>query len=358
MKKVIVQNILESMSIGLIVVDAEGEIVATNPAASSILGYEQKEIRSKRWAELFLERQENEAFNQILIDVVMGERTGMHQEVPYFTPNGQRLQLSITSSFLHDRQKIVGLVMLIDDITELYRLHQEEKRALEERNRLQHERAVSLNHFAMSVAHQIRNPLMSLGGFLNRIFKNIDQQEPHAAYIVPIMNGMKRLEAIVTAVEEYTSISRLEKTPVLLGEIVDQVRLDLDMKAAALNKRIGWSIQLSANDVSLDYSLFAQALTELLVNALESFTGEEGRIEIVAERERQHLMIEIRDSGAGIKEEYQPFIFDPFFTTKAAGIGMGLSKVKRIIAEQNGEIQVQSSQGSGTKVNIRLPIDQ
>jgi PAS domain S-box-containing protein len=356
MKEVIVQNILESMSIGLIVVDAEGEIVATNPAASSILGYEQKEIRSKRWAELFLERQENEAFNQILIDVVMGERIGMHQEVPYFTPNGQRLQLSITSSFLHDRQQVVGLVMLIDDITELYRLHQEEKRALEERHRLQHERAASLNHFAMSVAHQIRNPLMSLGGFLNRIFKNIDQQEPYAAYIVPIMNGMKRLEAIVTAVEEYTSISRLEKAPVLLGEIVDQVRLDLDMKAAALNKRIGWSIQLSANDVSLDYSLFAQALTELLVNALESFTSEEGHIEIVAERERQDLMIEIRDSGTGIKEEYQPFIFDPFFTTKTTSLGMGLTKAKRIIAEQNGEIQVQSSQGSGTKVNIRLPI--
>jgi PAS domain S-box-containing protein len=356
MKKVIVQNILESMSIGLIVVDADGEIVTTNPAASSILGYEQKEIRSKRWAELFLERKENDAFNQILIDVVEGERIGMHQEVPYFTPNGQRLQLSITSSFLHDRQQIVGLVMLIDDITELYRLHQEEKRALEERNRLQHERVVSLNHFAMSVAHQIRNPLMSLGGFLNRIFKNIDQQEPYAAYVVPIMNGMKRLEAIVTAVEDYTSISRLEKTPVLLDEIVDQVRLDLDMKAAALNKRIGWSIQLSANDVSLDYSLFAQALTELLVNALESFTSEEGHIEIAAERERQDLMIEIRDSGAGIKEEYQPFIFDPFFTTKATGLGMGLSKVKRIIEEQNGEIQVQSSQGSGTKVNIRLPI--
>jgi len=358
MKKVIVQNILESMSIGLIVVDAEGEIIATNPAASSILGYKQEVIRSKRWAELFLERQENEPFNQILIDVVMGERTGMHQDVPYWTPEGQRLQLSITSSFLHDGQQIVGLVMLIDDITELYRLHQEEKQALEERNRLQHERAVSLNHFAMSVAHQIRNPLMSLGGFLNRIFKNIDQQEPHAAYIVPIMDGMKRLEAIVTAVEEYTSISRKEKTPVLLGKIVDQVRLDLDMKAAALNKRIGWSIQLPANDVSLDYSLFVQALSELLVNALESFTGDEGHIEIVAESKRHDLLIEIRDSGAGIKEEYQPFIFDPFFTTKASGLGMGLSKVKRIIAEQNGEIQVQSIQGSGTTVNIRLPIDQ
>ena len=357
MKKVIVQNILECMSIGLIVVDAEGEIIATNPAASSILGYEQKEIRSKRWAELFLERQENEAFNQILIDVVIAERTGMHQEVPYFTPEGQRLQLSITSSYLHDRQQIVGLVMLIDDITQLYRLHQEEKRALEERNRLQHERAVSLNHFALSVAHQIRNPLMSMGGFLNRIFKNIDRQESYAAYIVPIIDGMKRLEAIVTAVEEYTSISRLEKTPVLLAEIVDKVRLDLDMKAAALNKRIGWSIQLSADNVSLDYSLFAQALTELFVNALESFTSEEGHIEIVAERDRQDLMIEIRDSGAGIKEEYQPFIFDPFFTTKATGLGMGLSKVKRIIEEQNGEIQVQSSHGSGTKVNIRLPID-
>jgi PAS domain S-box-containing protein len=356
-KRVIVQNILESMPIGLIVIDPQGEIIATNAAVARSLGYAQEELRNKMWAELFFEREENEAFNQILVDVIMSRKINLHQKVPYVKPNGQQLQLSITSSFLRDRQETIGIVMLIDDITELHRLHESEKKALEERTRLQQERVQSLNHFAMSVAHQIRNPLVSMGGFADRMLKNMDHRQPFMAYLESILSGIKRLEAIVLAVEDYTSISHRERTPTSLEEIVDQVRSDLDMKASALKKRINWTIQLQGKDVSLDYNRFVQALSALLLNALESFTSEEGSIEILAQKEDGPLMLEIIDSGAGIKEENQPFIFDPFFTTKAVGVGMGLCKAQRIIADEHGTIHIESKPDRGTKVNIMIPMD-
>jgi PAS domain S-box-containing protein len=355
MKPVIVQNILESMSIGLMVIDDQGEIIATNEAAASSLGYGQEVLRSKGWAELFFEREENEDFNQVIIDVIMMQTINLHQKVPYVKPNGQEVQLAITTSYLRDNQDTIGIVMLFDDITELHRLHENEKRSLEERNRLQQERVEGLNHFATSVAHQIRNPLMSMGGFANRLLKNIDKDQRQMAYLEPILSGIKRLEDIVGAVEDYTSISHLERTSVLIDEIVDQVRSDLDIRAAALNKRIDWSIQLSVKEVSLDCPSFVQALTELLLNALESFTGQEGHMEIVAKKEDGSMIFEISDSGPGIKEEDQSFIFDPFFTTKAVGVGMGLCKAQRIISEHEGRIHIKSAPGMGTKVTIELP---
>jgi len=357
LKAVIVHNILEGMSIGLIVVDSRGQVVATNAAAATSLGYTREELTSKGWAELFLEMEENEAFNQVLVDVVMNKSMNLHQKVPYVKPNGEKLQLSITSSFIRDAQETVGIVMLIDDITELEQLHEKEKKALEERNRLQQERVESLNLFAMSVAHQIRNPLVSMGGFANRMLKNTDPQQQHAAYLESILSGLKRLQAIVKAVEDYSSIAHLERTPVLLDEIIDQVRSDVDTRASGLNKRIDWSIRLSVKNVVLDGRRFAQALTELLLNALESFGGEGGRIEIGSEEKDRLLHLEIKDSGSGIKEEDKPFIFDPFFTTKAVGVGMGLCKAQRIVAEHQGRIHIESEAGIGTRVSIILPMD-
>lgn len=355
-KAVIVQNILESMSIGLIVIDSRGKIIATNAAAATCLGYTQDEITSKGWAELFLDREENEDFNQIIVDVVMNKSMNLHQKVPYARPNGEKIQLSITSSFIRDVKETIGIVVLIDDITELEQLYEKERRALEERMRLHQERVESLNHFAMSVAHQIRNPLMSMGGFANRMLRNTDPQ-PHTAYLEAILSGIKRLQTVVTAVEDFTSIAHLERTPVLLDEIIDQVRSDLDTKAAELNKRIDWSIQLPVNEAVLDHNRFVQALSELLLNALESFPGREGRIEISAQEKDGRLVLQISDSGSGIKAEDQPFIFDPFFTTKAVAVGMGLCKAQRIIAEHQGEIHIESKPRVGTKVNIMLPMD-
>jgi methyl-accepting chemotaxis protein len=168
------------------------------------------------------------------------------------------------------------------------------------------------------------------------------------------MEGMDRLETIVRAVEEYTAISHLERTSVSLEEIIDQVRADLDLEASKKKKRIDWAVQLAVGEASVEPQMFAQAMKALLLNALESFTGEEGHIAIMVGRENRDLVLEVSDSGAGIDEKDRPFVFDPFFTTKAVGVGMGLSMAERIIAEHRGRIQLESEQGKGTKVTIML----
>ncbi|MEA2039666.1 MAG: ATP-binding protein [Thermodesulfobacteriota bacterium] len=98
-----------------------------------------------------------------------------------------------------------------------------------------------------------------------------------------------------------------------------------------------------------------EALNEILLNALESFRDNQGSIDIVVYQDSNGLYITISDNGTGITEREKPYIFDPFFSTKAVGVGMGLCKAHRIIAEHNGEIAVDSHAHDGTTVTIRLP---
>ena len=160
---------------GLLVINPDGEIVTSNNAASNILGYACRMFEGKGWGDLFLEDSRNQAFNQVILDVIQEKKVNLHRRVPYVQPGGRTLQLSITGSFLRENEQIAGIVLILHDVTELQLLHDREKQVLREKHRLEHERAEGLTRLAMAVAHQIRNPVMSIGGFAVRILSKIDE---------------------------------------------------------------------------------------------------------------------------------------------------------------------------------------
>jgi len=343
------------MSIGLVVINTAGEILSTNTAAETILGFTGDELKTRGWAELFFDNADNIAFNQFIVDVIEHQKLNQIREAPYTKPDGKRLYLSITSSFIHDRGKPIGVVMLFDDVTEVRELHERERRILEERNRLHHERVESLNHFATSIAHQLRNPLATIGGFANRMFKVNDPECPETARAKFILTEVKRLEAIVKVVEEYTALSRVTIQSAALNEIIEMLRDELDSLATSKKKTIRWDIALNITTVFVDPFYFSRALREILVNSLESFKKETGTITIRADRAGGDVILEIADTGKGISRDDIPYVFDPFYTTKVTNIGMGLSTAQRIISEHHGKIEIMGEPGAGARVTITLP---
>jgi len=357
MKSVIIQNILESIPIGLLVINPRGEIVTTNCAASTILGYPVETLEGKGWGELFFFTDQNRDFNQVIIDVIWGRRVNLHREVSYIKLDGETLQVSMTTSFLMEGDEMAGIVVLIDDVTDLFRLHEREKANLEEKSRIQRERAESLKKLALAVAHQIRNPISIIGGFALRLLKGKSKESPEAAYLQHIMNGTLRLENIVKAVQEYADLPGAVPEKVRFAEVLRQSRENVNKKIAGLSPKMTWRVDMNDITFTVDPGLFVKALDEILLNAMESFHDGEGAIEVQAYRTGHHLRIEIRDNGKGITESDLPFIFDPLFTTKPVGVGMGLCKAQRIIKEHKGDIYAESRQGGGTTVAIQLPND-
>ncbi|MCE5250296.1 PAS domain S-box protein [bacterium] len=357
MKDVFIQNIMECISIGLIVINAEGEIITTNPAAEDILGFSGELLKAKGWAKFFFEMEGNTAFNQLIVDVIEHQKIRNRQSIPYIKPNGDQLYLTITCSFLRERDKPVGIVMLFNNDTEIHSLHMREKSILEERNRLQRERVESLKYFAMSVAHQIRNPLVSIGGFAQRILRETKPDDPHKASLEYILDGVRHLEDIVRTVEEYTAIASIEKTTVPASDLIDRVRSELDQKATELGKSITWNITVETETLHVEPFYFSGALIEILNNSLDSFKNNTGTISIHVRNADDTDVIELADTGTGIRQKDIRYVFDPFFTTKVKSIGIGLSKVRRIISEHRGTIGIKSRPGKGTTVIITIPYD-
>ena len=354
MKKVIVQNIIENMPIGLLVINSEGEIISTNFSAESILGFSSSQLKAQGWAKLFFDKKGNLAFNQIIVDVIEHQALNQLRKVPYINPDGETLILSVTSSFLHDKGTPVGIVLLFDDVTEVHELHEREKKILMEKNRLHRERNMSLKLFASSIAHQIRNPVSTIGGFAHRMFK-IDDPECQNADI--ILSEVKRLETIVRVVEEYTSIANVEKTNIPLSHILDILLPELNTAITGLAGEIEWDIDIADESVYVDTEYFRRALKEILMNSLESFGGNSGIITIRAHRKANFHTIEIADNGHGIEQENLGFVFDPFYTTKVANTGMGLCLAHRIITEHHGKIRIESVRDTGTTVFLKLPVE-
>ena len=351
----IFENILESIPLGLVIINPEGDIVFTNRLAHEILGYGPKAFQDQGWGELFFHAEKNIEFNQVVIDAMREKKVNFHKDVPYQRADSEHLQLSMTTSLLHEEGEIVGLVVLLADITEIHQAREREKTTLEEKNLLQMERAESLRNLALSVAHQIRNPVAAIGGFTARMLKKSDPSDPNRSYLKSILEGTKRLEEMVNAVRDYTGLCPGTPRRIHLSRVLNTVQNRLDQRAAECSKKIYWDIKAPRIEIPADPDLLLQALEEIFFNALESFTSDQGRIEIRVFRQKGDICLTVSDSGTGIPEEDRSYIFDPFFTTKPSGVGIGLCKADRIIKEHKGDLSVTSKPGKGTRVSIRLP---
>jgi len=346
---------LDSLPVGLMVIDPEGEVININRAASEILGLPLDAFEGKGWGDLFFDGEKNIDFNQIIIDIIQERKVNLKRGVSYVRSDGKILQLSITGSFLREDEEIAGIVVLINDVTELHQAHRQEKIVLEEKSALQHERAESIKNLAEAVAHQIRNPVTAIGGFSMRMLNKLDQKDPNRLYLETILDGTKRLEDVVTAVSHYTKLLQIKPKRADISEVLEKAQAGLALKEAELSRKIRWTVQSEPIKAMIDPGLFTHALNELFLNALEFCREDEVSIEVCIFEDANKINVEIQDSGAGISEEDRPYIFDPFFTTKAVGVGMGLCRVKRIISEHKGIIAVDGVPGEGTKVTIRIP---
>jgi anti-anti-sigma factor len=352
---IIIQNIFDSLPVGLLVINSEGEIILANGSASEILGYLAEAIPGKGWADLFLGTEGNDLFNQVMVDVIWEEKRDLHRTVPYARPHGDVLQLAITSSFIRDGEEALGIVVLLNDVTEVFRLHLQEKTILEERNRLQRERTEGLNNLAMAVAHQLRNPTTAIGGFASILLKKAEAGAMSVPYLENILSATKRLEDLVLSVQEYASFSAVSPRKMPVSRICKQLQQHVWQKAAELSRHASLTINSVDFDVEVDPRAFVEALYALLDNAVEAIPLNGGSIEVSMSQDEEVLLVTIQDNGSGISEENLSYVFDPFFTTKAVGVGMGLCKAKRIIAEHHGNLWIDSAAGSGTKVLIRVP---
>lgn len=213
----------------------------------------------------------------------------------------------------------------------------------------------TLQNLAMSVAHQVRNPVASIGGFAGRLMRQKGEDELVRRSMEIIMDESRKLEELVRAVGEYARLPKPDRREVAPGELAGQIRSMAEKMGEQLGTDVIWTQEIGETSLFLDQDNFSLAWKGLLENSFD-FT-ETGPVSIHLEIRAfpNGTCIELTDQGKGIDARDLPHLFDPFFTTKNKGLGMGLCIVQRIVRDHCGEIRITSEPGKGTRVVILLP---
>jgi two-component system sensor histidine kinase HydH len=223
-----------------------------------------------------------------------------------------------------------------------------------EKKLLQTERLAALGKLSQGVAHEVRNPVMIIGGFARRLQKRLPTEDRAQEMIAPILHQARRLERMVAEIEAFTGLLEPDLKPRDLAKVVDQVLAASAAALQQLNITLQCRVHPDLPQIPLDENLMGQALSHLIDNAAEAMP-QGGQLTLTVTPEPQGVRLTLRDTGTGIGPEDMPYLFDPFFSSKPDGTGMGLTKVHQVISDHRGEIQINSELGQGTEVNIWLP---
>lgn len=206
------------------------------------------------------------------------------------------------------------------------------------------------------VAHEVRNPLTSIGGFARRVYNDLPEGSPNRKYMEMIIEDVKRIETVIRQLVEMetVSLSYVESTDIntIIRDAVMPFEQEFEEKA------IDVDIALMENPplIPADQEQLKRAVGNLIKNSLEAMTGEPKQLKIATGVSESRLEIVISDTGKGISKDKLKNIFDPLFTSKIYGPGLGLTFTLKIIHAHRGTISVESELCKGTIFTIRLPL--
>ncbi len=223
-----------------------------------------------------------------------------------------------------------------------------------EERMLRAERLAISGELTSSVLHEIKNPLVAIGGFARSLWENGKFAEKDREKVEIIMNEAQRLETYLGSLQ--SNVSRLKIEDSDINQIVDDVCQLMQNEFSERNIELRKSLAPGLPGCRIDQVKLHEAFLNILTNASEAI-GKDGRVVVRTWTDTAEglLHIELTDNGGGIPKERISRIFIPFFTTKESGSGLGLAFVHRIVRDHGGNISVTSKMGKGTTFIITLP---
>lgn len=223
---------------------------------------------------------------------------------------------------------------------------------------IESEKMVAIGEMTSGLAHEIRNPLVSIGGFVRRLHKKFLDDEQAQSYFQVIINEVERLEKILNEMMDFSQDPRGEYREWDIHQIIEEalglIQRELDDSRIVIEKNWG-----KIPKVFGDQRQLRHLFHNLFLNSCQAMP-KGGQLTIrtflTKEAERTRIACEVRDTGGGIPPELLHNIFNPFFTTKDHGSGLGLSIVHKIITRHQGEVNIDNRPGEGVSFLIKFPL--
>jgi len=347
------ESIIRSMSSGLMVLDAQGNVVLSNPAALTLLtprdSYGNRDI-SEQYRHFL-----GACFpSQTIISRYEDISRSSGRELIYERSDGSNIHLRLTVSPLvppmgGDKK---GHILIFQDVTELKRIEEAMKRF---------EGLAMIGELAAGIAHEIKNPLASISGSVQVLRERMGGERMGKKLMDIVVREIERLNNLVN---DFLFFARPKNISWQSFDLNSKIKDSLDLFKNASNWKGDVEIiaDLSPSlKITSDPALVGQILWNLFLNASEAM-GESGTLYVSAGPEDLGITegppaakIIIRDTGPGFSEKALQHLFVPFFTTKEKGSGLGLAIVKRLVEELMGEVKGRNHPEGGAEITLLLP---
>jgi two-component system, sporulation sensor kinase E len=359
-EKGFLETVFNAIQEGIIVTDSKGRITYLNDAACELFGLEAGDAIGKRL---------DERMRGLDWESLTQSGGPVSRDMEIFYPANRFINFYIVPLMIAHRDSVagedvpeplrsatvatgdqVGHAMILRDITESRRSAQQT---------LESERLNALTLLAAGVAHEIGNPLNSLHIHLQLMERKVRKLKGEGRHelqesIDVARAEIGRLDSIVTQFLRAIRPSKPQLHPENVNAIVDEaVRFfapEIQDRDVVVEQELRSDLPL----LQLDRDQIKQALYNVIKNSLEAMKRR-GILRIRTDMDDAHVLISFIDTGGGMSPENLSRVFEPYFTTKSSGTGLGLLIVRRIVREHGGELSIESSQGKGITLTIRLP---
>ena len=274
----------------------------------------------------------------MLVDNMFNRQPITDGDMRFFTLFAHQAALVIENAIVHSNLETMNKDM----------------RALHEQL-VQSEKMAALGAIIAEITHEIRNPLVSIGGFTRRLAKKINNEE-NKKYIDIILSEVTRLEGIIRDNLSFIKEASLQLTETDINDIIQEILMLYETGFIQQHINIVQALSPTLPRIMLDAQQMKQAMINIIRNAVEAMEhGGTLTIRTFAQPETNEAVIEISDTGPGIPEKVMHNIFNPYYSTKPWGTGLGLPITNRIIKAHKGRIDIRNKDSAGAIFTIRLP---
>jgi PAS domain S-box-containing protein len=353
-------NIIRSSVDGIIAADMQGNIIIFNEGAESMMGYSAREVIGRiHITRVYPEGMAKEIMKKLRSPKFGGVGKLQTIQVTLVGRDGEAFPANLSAALVYDKQgHELASVGIFTDLRERIKM---QKKLEETHLQLLHsEKMASLGKLAAGVAHEINNPLGGILIYASMMLEETPKEDERRKDLQQIVEQTLRCKEIVKELLEFSRQAKDRQALIDLNRTLNQALSILEHQAMFHNIQVVRDFDPDLPQLPGDSGQLSQVFINLIVNAADAMK-EKGVLTLKTQYapDKNQAVIEIQDTGCGIPEENLPRIFDPFFTTKEVGkgTGLGLSTAYGIIKQHQGEIQVESTMGTGTTFRIRLPAE-
>ncbi|MEN3044087.1 MAG: ATP-binding protein [Candidatus Hydrothermales bacterium] len=336
--------ILKNIPIGIIYAERDLYIKRVNYAAIYTLKLKEEEIKGTILCKIFEEHEPGDP--NCIFKKSLEERIPLVKRNVEVKKGEEVLPLSLSSTFIYEKEKIKGLILMIEDIKEVVALEEQLRRS---------ERLSAIGRIAAHMAHEIKNPLASISVGIEYIYSSLEEDDPKKKHLGVILKEISRLDRLIKNLLSFARRPPLKRKRVNLRDMIEELAIFFGQELK--EKKIELDLSLPEYDTIafVDEDQMKEVMENLIRNAIEAMP-DGGKLAIsLGEKKGGTIFITVEDTGVGVEPSELAHIFEPFYTTKKGGSGLGLSIVHRILEDHGAKINVESEKGKGTKFLIDLP---